>query len=93
MLHIFFDILASLSKWAGMEILPDQADLVQGTYLQLILPFYPFIRIICFKNCFYILLEHKQICLSRVPCVYMCTIWLASLPPLLGQEGILNYLQ
>lgn len=43
-----FAILTSLSKWAGMEILPDQADLVQATYLQLIL--HAFIRIICFKN-------------------------------------------
>lgn len=47
MLYVFA-ILTSLSKWAGMEILPDQVDLVQATYLQLIL--HPFIRIICFKN-------------------------------------------
>lgn len=74
-----------------MEILPDQADLVQGTYLQLIL--HPFIRIICFKNWPYVLLEHKQICSNRVPCVYMCTTCLPDLPPILGQEGSFNYLQ
>lgn len=90
MLHVYA-ILTSLSKKAGMEILPDQVDLVQGTYLQLIL--HPFIRIICFKNWFYVSLEHKQICLNRVPRVYVCTTCLPGLPPILGQEGIFNYLQ
>lgn len=90
MLHVFA-ILTSLNKWDRMEILPDQADLLQGTYLQLIL--HVFIRIICFKNWFYVSLEYKQICLNRVPHVYMCTIWLPDLPPILGQEGIIYYLQ
>lgn len=89
-LHIFA-ILSSPSKWAGMEILRDQADLVQVTYLQLIL--HPFIRIICFKIWFYVQLQRKQIRLNWIPRVYMCTRWLPGLPPILGQEGIFNYLQ
>ena len=32
-LHVFA-ILASLSKWSVMEILPDHAGLVQATYFQ-----------------------------------------------------------
>lgn len=50
-LHVFA-ILTPLSKWSVMEILPDHAGLVQATYFQLIL--HPFIRMIGFKNWFYV---------------------------------------